>query len=171
MITHENIEIIHYFLQVDKALFKVMLAQLLAEYKAIHTPVRIVIFDAPADNEEYVARFACIREAVKELFKEKQPSVSYVAQPPQRMGLVMEVHEVQLTEQDHIEYRILGDLPYITIEREGCKRLFLSGVTGDVLHQSIREQSHEVFFRIARVLKRKVCRFPRSYVNGTILKR
>ena len=47
MITHENIEIIHYFLQVDKALFKVMLAQLLAEYKAIHTPVRIVIFDAP----------------------------------------------------------------------------------------------------------------------------
>ena len=37
MITHENIEIIHYFLQVDKALFKVMLAQLLAEYKAIHT--------------------------------------------------------------------------------------------------------------------------------------
>ena len=43
MITHENIEIIHYFLQVDKAPFKVMLAQLLAEYKAIHTPVRIVI--------------------------------------------------------------------------------------------------------------------------------
>ena len=60
MITHENIEIIHYFLQVDKALFKVMLAQLLAEYKAIHTPVRIVIFDAPADNEEYVARFASL---------------------------------------------------------------------------------------------------------------
>ena len=40
MITHENIEIIHYFLLVDKAPFKVMLAQLLAEYKAIHTPVR-----------------------------------------------------------------------------------------------------------------------------------
>jgi hypothetical protein len=120
MITHENIEIIHYFLLVDKAPFKVMLAQLLAEYKAIHTPVRIVIFDAPVDNEEYVARFACIREAVQELFKEKQPSVSYVAQPPQSMGLVMEVHEVQLTEQDHIEYRMLEDLSYIIIEREGC---------------------------------------------------
>ena len=153
MITYENIEIIHYFLQVDKAPFEEMLAQLLAEYKAIHTPVRIVIFDAPVDNEEYVARFACIREAVKELFKEKQPSVSYVAQPPQSMGLVMEVHEVQLTEQDHIEYRMLGDLSYIIIEREGCKRLFLSGVTGDVLHQSIREQSHEVFSRIAKVLE------------------
>ena len=44
MITYENIEIIHYFLQVDKAPFEGMLAQLLAEYKAIHTPVRIVVF-------------------------------------------------------------------------------------------------------------------------------
>lgn len=76
-----------------------------------------------------------------------------MVQPPQTMGLVMEVHEVQLTEQDRVEYRIQGDLPYITIEREGCKRLFLSGVTGDVLHQNIREQSHEVFSRIARVLE------------------
>ena len=65
MIIHENIEIIHYFLQVDKAPFEKMLTQLLAEYKAIHTPVRMVIFDAPMDNEEYIARFACIREAVK----------------------------------------------------------------------------------------------------------
>lgn len=76
-----------------------------------------------------------------------------MAQPPQSMGLVMEVHEVQLTEQDHIEYRMLEDLSYIIIEREGCKRLFLSGVAGDVLHQSIREQSHEVFSRIAKVLE------------------
>ena len=36
MITHENIEIIHYFLQVDKALFKVMLAQLLAAVSYTH---------------------------------------------------------------------------------------------------------------------------------------
>ena len=47
----------------------------------------------------------------------------------------------------------LEDLSYIIIEREGCKRLFLSGVAGDVLHQSIREQSHEVFSRIAKVLE------------------
>ena len=153
MITHENIEIVHHFLQVAKAPFKEMLMQLLAEYRAVYTPVRMVIFDAPVDNEEYVARFAYIREAVKKLFKGKKPTVSYVAQPPQTMGLVMEVHEVQLTEQDRVEYRMQEDLSYITIEREGCKRLFLSGVTGDVLHQSIREQSHEVFFRIARVLE------------------
>lgn len=70
MITHENIEIVHHFLQVAKAPFKEMLMQLLAEYRAVYTPVRMVIFDAPVDNKEYVTRFACIKEAVKELFKE-----------------------------------------------------------------------------------------------------
>ncbi|WP_291528705.1 hypothetical protein [Bacteroides sp. UBA939] len=153
MIIRENIEIIHRFLQVTKAPFKEMLAQLLGEYKSVYTPVRMVIFGAPADNEEYVERFAFIREAVKGYFKENAPLVSYVAQPPQSMGLVMEVHEVVLTPQDMIGYRTQEDTPYITIEREGCKRLFLSGVTGDVLRQSIREQSDEVFSRFARVLE------------------
>ena len=86
MITHENIEIVHHFLQVAKAPFKEMLMQLLAEYRAVYTPVRMVIFDAPVDNKEYVTRFACIKEAVKELFKEKQPSVSYVASSNYGLG-------------------------------------------------------------------------------------
>lgn len=153
MITHENIEITHRFLQVGEASFEDMLARLLAEYTPVYTPVRMVIFGAPINNEEYVARFACIKEAVKEYFKEKLPLVSYVAQPPQTPGLVMEVHEVALTPLDKVLYRSLQGVPYISIEREGCKRLFLSGVTGDVLHQSIREQSDEVFSRIAAVLK------------------
>lgn len=87
MITHENIEIVHHFLQVAKAPFKEMLMQLLAEYRAVYTPVRMVIFDAPVDNEEYVARFAYIREAVKKLFKGKKPTVSYVVQPPPDNGI------------------------------------------------------------------------------------
>ena len=41
MITHENIEIVHHFLQVAKAPFKEMLMQLLAEYRAVYTPVPV----------------------------------------------------------------------------------------------------------------------------------
>ena len=153
MITHENIEIIHRFFQVVQAPFEEMLTNLLADYKSVYTPVRMVIFGAPVGNEEYVVRFARIREAVKESFGDNGPLVSYVAQPPQTMGLTMEVHEVLLTGLDRIEYRSREGMPYITIEREGCKRLFLSGVTGDVLRQNIREQSHEVFSKIAGVLE------------------
>lgn len=153
MITHENIEIIHRFFQVVQAPFEEMLTNLLADYKSVYTPVRMVIFGAPVGNEEYVVRFARIREAVKESFGDNGPLVSYVAQPPQTMGLTMEVHEVLLTGLDRIEYRSREGMPYIAIEREGCKRLFLSGVTGDVLRQNIREQSHEVFSKIAGVLE------------------
>lgn len=156
MITHENIEIVHRFFQVAQAPFEDMLTDLLAEYKSVYTPVRMVIFGAPVGNEEYVARFVHIREAVKESFGESSPLVSYVAQPPRTMGLAMEVHEVLLIAgRDRIEYRRQEEMPYITIEREGCKRLFLSGITGDVLHQTIREQSHEVFAKIAGVLERE----------------
>lgn len=153
MITHENIEIVHRFLQVAEAPFEEMLEDLLHQYKHVYAPVRMVIFGAPVDNEEYVARFASIRAALKEHFQETPPLVSYVAQPPQSMGLVMEAHEVVLTAQDKMEHRRSADTAYIIIEREGCKRLFLSGVTGDVLHQSIREQSDEVFRKIAHVLE------------------
>lgn len=153
MMTPENIEIVHRFLHVAQAPFEEMLEELLRRYKPVYAPVRLVIFGAPADNEEYVARFACIRAALNEHFRAATPLVSYVAQPPQTPGLVMEAHEVVLTAQDKMQHRHSADTPYITIERPGCKRLFLSGVTGDVLHQSIREQSAEVFARIARVLQ------------------
>lgn len=149
----ESMEIIHRFFQVDKTAFEEMLVALLETYRAVYTPVRMVIFGAPIDNEEYSARFAIIRKAVKELFGANSPLVSYVAQPPQTMGLTMEVHEVVLTEQDRIEYRSREGVAYITIEREGCKRLFMSGVTGDIFRQTVREQSREVFSKIAGVLE------------------
>ena len=149
----ESMEIIHRFFQVDKTVFEEMLVALLEKYQAVYTPVRMVIFGAPVDNEEYSERFAIIRRAIKEQFGANSPLVSYVAQPPQTMGLTMEVHEVVLTEQDRIEYRDREGVAYITIEREGCKRLFMSGVMGDIFRQTVREQSREVFSKIAGVLE------------------
>ena len=149
----ESMEIIHRFFQVDKTVFEEMLVALLENYQAVYTPVRMVIFGAPVDNEEYSERFAIIRRAIKEQFGANSPLVSYVAQPPQTMGLTMEVHEVVLTEQDRIEYRNREGVAYITIEREGCKRLFMSGVMGDIFRQTVREQSREVFSKIAGVLE------------------
>ena len=149
----ESMEIIHRFFQVDKTVFEEMLVALLEKYQAVYTPVRMVIFGAPVDNEEYSERFAIIRRAIKEPFGANSPLVSYVAQPPQTMGLTMEVHEVVLTEQDRIEYRNREGVAYITIEREGCKRLFMSGVMGDIFRQTVREQSREVFSKIAGVLE------------------
>lgn len=151
--TKENIEIIHHFFRAEKASFKEMVAQLIERYTAAYLPVRMVFFGAPADNEEYAAHLATLKEAVGNSFREYKPLVSYVAQPVDTGGIAMEVHEVVLTGEDGVAYRQHADIPYIVVEREGCKRLFLGGVTGDVLHQSIRRQAHDVFARIRRVLE------------------
>lgn len=149
----ENIEIIHRFFQTKKAGFGEMVAKLLKQYAVSYLPVRLVFFGAPVDNEEYVSQFAFLKEAVRLKFPTGKSLVSYVAQPVDTEGIAMEAHEVVLTGQDVVSYRKYADIPYIIVEREGCKRLFLGGVIGDILHQSIREQSDDVFAHIDRVLK------------------
>ena len=109
------------------------------------------------ESMEIIHRFFQVDKTVFEEMRvawwANSPLGSYVAQPPQTMGLTMEVHEVVLTEQDRIEYRNREGVAYITIEREGCKRLFMSGVMGDIFRQTVREQSREVFSKIAGVLE------------------
>lgn len=151
----ENIEIIHRFFQTEKAPLGEMVAKLLEQYVAIYLPVRMVFFGASTDNEEYVSQFAFLKEAVARVFPTERPLVSYVAQPVDTEGIAMEVHEVVLTGLDVVSYRNYTDIPYIIVEREGCKRLFLGGVIADVLHQSIREQSDDVFAHINRVLQKE----------------
>lgn len=150
---HVDIEIMHRYYRTEQAPFREMADGLLQQYSAACLPVRMVFFGAVADNEEYVARFAALKEAVAARFPAAQPLVSLVAQPVDTGGIVLEVHEVAVTEQDTVLYREQDGTPYILVEREGCKRLFLGGVTGDVLHQDLRRQSDEAFAQIGRVLE------------------
>ena len=152
MILEANIEIVHRLYQTGKGSFKEMLFQLMALYEAVYTPVRIVVFGAPQNNEEYCERFSQIRNVIAERFGNTAPTVSYVAQPPCPQGLVMEVHEVVLTDADRICYKTLDDVPYITVEREGCKRLFMSGIIGNVLQATIRRQADDVFRTISHIM-------------------
>lgn len=153
--TKENIEIIHRFFRTEQADFKQMMEKLLDKYSTAYMPVRLVFFGAPANNEEYIGHFIYLKEAVKRKFKAGKPLVSYVAQPVDTEGMAMEAHEVALTAEDAVACRHWGDIACIIVEREGCKRLFLGGVTGDVLHQNIREQADAVFASILRVLKKE----------------
>ena len=120
--TEQHIEIIHRFYQVEKASFEEMTAYLLTEYLATYMPVRMVFFGAPADNSEYIAQFNYLRKTVKKFFGDKQPIVSYVAQPVDTGGMAMEIHELVLTGQDMVTYQKCADIPYIVVERKGYKR-------------------------------------------------
>lgn len=130
-----------------------MLDALLAQYQPAGLPVRLVIFDLPVGNENYLANLHRIRKKVKERFGEASPTVSYVAQPPVPKGLAMEVHEVVLNPGDNLQYKHFKGLPYITIESQGYKRLFVSGIKGDIICQNIRQQSDSLFHTLAGILQ------------------
>ncbi|MCQ4917089.1 hypothetical protein NE451_21780, partial [Bacteroides nordii] len=57
-----------------------------------------------------------------------------------------------LTDADRICYKTLDDVAYITVEREGCKRLFMSGFIGNVLQASFGRQADDVFRRISVIM-------------------
>lgn len=142
------------FVQVPHASFEEMLTNLLKDYKPVQTPVRMVVFGAVVDNEEYVRRFLFLKKYIRRIFGKTSPLISYVAQPPYEDGLTMEVHEALLTQHDKIEYHDEeGRTPYIIIKKQGSKQLFLSGVQGDILRQTIREQSHGIFSKIAEIME------------------
>ena len=151
----EDIEIMHRFFQTEKAPFDKMVDRLLVQYEADYVPVRMVFFGASTDNREYLIHLSHLQHAVNAAFGPKAPLVSYVAQPVGSEGMALEVHEVMLTELDTFSRHEYKGIPYILVERKGCRRLFLSGVVGDVLHGSISQQSHEVFGLIGDLLQKE----------------
>lgn len=155
MLPEKNVDIIYKLYRTRKAPFEEMLDDLLSQYKPVGVPVRLVIFDLLSDNEEYVSCLGRIQQKIKEHFGEKSPTVSYVIQPPYPEGLAMEVHEVLWSENCNLQYKRFDELPYITIECQGCKRLFVSGIMGNIIHQNIRNQSDKIFEILFGILQKE----------------
>jgi len=129
-----------------------MVMDLTGQYKPQGVPVRMVFFGDPAGNAEYEEQFAVIREIVSARFGAHMPSVSYVAQPSCRGGMLLEIQEVELRQGDVISYKQRKAITYVIIEREDAKRLYLSGVTADSLCEPIYKQSEAVFAIIDEIL-------------------
>lgn len=111
-------------------------------------PVRFVLFDTLPDNDTYTARLHIIRQVIVERFADCVPVISYVAQAPCGDGLVLEVHELTGFSPDAVHYKE----GYVTVEQPGYKFLFLGGVHGASLADSISRQSQELFDKVEKIL-------------------
>ena len=98
-------------------------------------------------------QFAKLKEKVGCYFPAHTPLVSYVAQPVAGDGMVMEVHEVKVPPTAVVYYGYQVNLPYITIASDSYKYMFLSGIVGNVLQDSIRMQALSVFQQVSNLLK------------------
>jgi enamine deaminase RidA (YjgF/YER057c/UK114 family) len=145
----------HRYLCTPQASFDRMVDSLLSRYRATAAeglPVRMVFFGSPLSNAEYLHQLSSLRQALTAHFADNAPTLSYVAQPPYLTGLQVEIHEVHPNEDEVVRYKQLDNTCYITLEGVRAKRLFVSGLAGDPLHTTIRQQAQESFAKLSAVM-------------------
>lgn len=139
----------------ERAGFAEMVDLLLSRLPADENILRLVFIGMPVSNEEYDQRRSIIRDKVKTCFGTKQPSVSYVAQPPLRGALLLEVHSYKCDETDVVSYRENGELPYVVLENQEGRFLFAGGFQDDFINKTIEAQSADVFSQVNDLLAKE----------------
>ncbi|MEG1464696.1 MAG: hypothetical protein RSC11_07345 [Mucinivorans sp.] len=130
--------------------FKEGLAELVANLDPRRVALRLVFFGNPLSEEQYTAERYLIIEALFDIYGEKSPLVSYVAQPPLAATLVMESQSV---DQDiDVVYSQLMDHRYVRLTSELGTMIFTEGILPVNLGATISEQSHEVFCVVEAIL-------------------
>ena len=110
--------------------------------------LKITIFNAPADNNEYTRNLQLMKQAAKDYFGDEAPLTAYVAQPCVTAALAAEVTYMPhgVTIERHTGYTLL--------QGEGFCELVTEGLTGCCPDSSIRQQSEEIFANLDAMLTR-----------------
>ena len=120
--------------------------------------LRLVFFGSPRGNEEYVTQRDKITEKAKDLYGDKCPAISYVAQPPLNSSLTLEVQSIASDAGDTLIYKKRKNISYVLLENNDCRILYAGGIQGDVINKSIEEQGVEVFEQLGELLNKE--KFP-----------
>ncbi|MDR3142018.1 MAG: endoribonuclease L-PSP [Tannerellaceae bacterium] len=139
----------------EKALFPVMIDNLLKQIPDNESILRLAFFGTPATNEEYIARRAILWNKVRNHYGDNEPNLSYVSQPPLNAPLILEVHSFVPDSGDIITYKKLQEYPYVILENADARFLFAGGFQSDVANKSIKQQSDDVFGKIDELVKRE----------------
>lgn len=149
-------EKIHYTILAAKpADFSEMVDELIARLPVNEVIFRLAFFGTPGSNEEYVSRRILLREKIRRYYKDCEPALSYVSQPPLDAPLVVEVHSYVPDALDRITFRHYQDIPYVLLENAMGRFLFAGGFHGDVLHFGIEQQAVDSFRLLGEVLRKE----------------
>ena len=105
--------------------------------------IRIVVFGAPNNNDEYVRQRSILEQRCNETFCERTPMVGYIAQAPLRYTLAAEVTFVDKS----VAANIVRCKDYIRIGNE-----ILSSAIYSSLEYGIAQQAECIFARMAVIL-------------------
>lgn len=134
--------------------FEEMVNQFLAQFTCIYTPIRMVFFTAVSSNSQYQEYLALLTQKVTEKFGAETPVISLVAQKTlDNVGLAIEVHEMEILATESLHYHQWHGTPYITLQDDSVKRLYLGGIISKELDNTIIAQSEEVFDTIKAIME------------------
>lgn len=116
-------------------------------------PLRLVFFGRPGSNAEYDLQRKTIMAKVRQLWGERSPLVSYVAQHPTELSLALEVQMVGRDYALTMQYKEFNGIRYIISDRTTVKQLYTQGIVADFLSGSIRRQSDDVLSTLESILE------------------
>lgn len=121
------------------------LLRLTAEKKNM---LKITIFNAPSDSEEYFHNLRLLKAAVNKQFGKDAPLVAYVAQPCLTAKMAAEI--TYLPEESDIRHERYNG--YTLLHGDGFCELITEGITPHSTTGSIKEQSDDIFAQLGDVL-------------------
>ena len=135
--------------------FGLMVDELLRKSSGGGIPVRLIFFGKPDNNEVYAERLDIICKKTGELYKDKMPVVSYVAQRPLVGDLVLEIYKIQGGPDIKIKYNTNRSTGYLAIEDDEHSELVLGGIQGSDLNSAVKKQGDEIFMKIDSILQQE----------------
>ena len=142
----------------EKAAFPQMVEHLLAQVPEDESILRLAFFGTPVDNDDYLVRWAILRDQTQAGYEGKEPALSYVSQPPLNSPLVLEVHSYTPDEDDKLSYKKCNGYSYVVLENNAGRFLYAGGFQCDILNKTIETQSKDVFQLADELLERE--KFP-----------
>lgn len=128
--------------------FEGMCHELLQQIVEKKNILKITIFNAPADSEEYISNQRLFKKCVRKTFGADAPLTAYVAQPCLTAKMAAEV--TYLPEDSNIWHeRHEG---YALLHGDGFCELVTEGITPSSPTASIKEQSADIFAQLDKIL-------------------
>lgn len=143
-----------YYITGQGITFEEQLEHLFGNYIPKGNAIRLVLFGNPENKQEYLLHRKLINQKLNKYFDGKTPVFTYVAQPPvEKFQLAMEVFELETQKGTQISYKQKEDLPYIVVQTDEMKALFVGGAMSSVSGASIQKQSDAIFSGLEEIFE------------------
>jgi enamine deaminase RidA (YjgF/YER057c/UK114 family) len=143
-----------YYITGQGITFEEQLEHLFGNYIPKGNAIRLVLFGNPENRQEYLLHRKQINQKLNKYFDGNTPVFTYVAQPPvEKFQLAMEVFELETEKGTQIFYKQKEDLPYIVVQTNEMKALFVGGAMSSVSEAGIQKQSDAIFSGLEEIFE------------------